>query len=116
MADSVMDVAALDSAATAVESSTQDTVETTPDASIDTPAVETDSGTDKTENRSADDKSATVADASAPITPAKIAQALHELNSKDPAMARALIAEVKYNSEAKRLLKELAPEARTLAE
>jgi hypothetical protein len=98
MADSVLDVASLDTAASAVES----TVDTAPET--EAPAVEVDTAdtTDKT-TANAEDKSISADTASAPITSDKITEALQKL---DPAMAKALHNHTQQSLATQKFLKE----------
>ncbi len=119
MAADVIDVAALDASASAVET---DSAVPELDASVvdsetpaEVPAVDTDSAADKTEDGKPVEKSAGDITTAA-LTPAKIIEALQKLKTEDPVMAKAIYSRVKAGSEAQALLRELAPGAETTAE
>lgn len=119
MAADVIDVAALDSAAAAVETDipSLDSAQTNAETPAEAPAVETDSAADKTEGKDSAEKpvvdaAKTLNDAVAAFTPKAIVEKLSEIKKTDPALATRLHQEVKNSLEAKAFLKTVAPEAK----
>ena len=84
------------------------------------PAVESpEQTTDKPAATAEDGKPADKAvtdTATAPITPKEIVEQLQELKKTNEPLAKEIHKQVKYSLEAQRLIKELAPDAKTLAE
>ena len=116
MAAETLDVAALDSAATAVEIATPalDTNEVQVSA-VESPEQTTDKPAATAEDGKPEDKAVTDT-ATAPITPKEIVEQLQELKKTNEPLAKEIHKQVKYSLEAQRLIKELAPDAKTLAE
>jgi hypothetical protein len=119
MAADVIDVAALDSAAAAVETDipSLDSAQTNAETPAEAPAVETDSAADKTEGKDSAEKpvvdaAKSLTDAVAAFTPKAIVEKLSEIKKTDPALATRLHQEVKNSLEAKAFLKTVAPEAK----
>jgi hypothetical protein len=106
----VLDVAALDASASAVETdSAIPELNATPDAETpEVPAVEADSAADKTKTETTAEKpvdaAKTLTDAVAAFTPKDIVGKLSEIKKTDPALATRLHQEVKNSLEAKRFL------------
>lgn len=82
----------------------------------ETPAVETDLAAKVDDKAKPAEKPAADATATTPISNAKVVDVLKTMKSTDPAMAKHLYNEVKYSQDAKRLMHELAPEAKTIEE
>lgn len=92
----------------------------TPDTTTETPTVETAADSATTEDGKPDTGKLTTEKAteSVPITNAKVVETLKAMNAnpKTAEMAKHLFNEVKYSQDAKRLMRELAPEAKNIEE
>ncbi len=104
MSEAVLDVAALDASASAVEAEIP-AIETPAEAPAEETPVEAGAEAAKTEDGKPADKAVTDTTA-APITPTKIIESLQKLKAEDPAMAKALHEHVKSNLQAQKFLKE----------
>jgi len=119
MSEAVLDIGALESAAASVETSDTNVQDVSTDTSTPevTPEVATEpEASTETETKPETEAKPETTDKATPVSNKAVIAQLQELKKTNAPLAEKIYSDLKYSQDAKRLLHELAPEAKSVAE